>query len=126
MPDLLGCQDAVVTDLPSTGFSLTSFGLKVASWSVILRPKALSTFAPSASLLRLSLFSGVGWYRCCCRRLLSRRSKPFVHALISCKRGSLVVDDRLVLMVVSEAARDGTPLYVENRFEVRLEVSCVE
>jgi len=54
------CQDAVVSDLPSAGFSLISFGLNVASWSVILRPKALSTFAPSASLLRLSLFSGVG------------------------------------------------------------------
>ena len=120
----MGCQDAVVTDLPSAGFSLTSFGLNVASWSVILRPNALSTLAPSANLLRLSLFSGVGVYRCCCRRLLSRRSKPFVHALISWRRGS-VEDDLLVLTVVSDAAREGTPLYVENRFEVRLEVNCV-
>ena len=34
-----------------------------------------------------------------------------------------MVDDLLVLTVVSEAAREGTPLYEENRFEVRFEVS---
>ncbi len=36
-----------------------------------------------------------------------------------------MVDDLLVLTVFSEAAREGTPLYEENRFEVRFEVSCV-
>ena len=61
---------------------------KVASWSVILLPRARSTLAPRASLLRLSVFSGVGAYRCCCRRFCSRRSKPCPHSLISCMRGS--------------------------------------
>lgn len=53
-------HEAVVTDLLTPGFSLRIRGLMAASWSVILRSNALSTFAPSASLLRFSLFSGVG------------------------------------------------------------------
>lgn len=100
-------HEAVVTDLDTPGFSLRMRGLIAASWSVILRSKALSTFAPSASLLRFSLFSGVGWYRCCCKRLLSSRSKPWVHSFISCRRGSaFVVEEVLVLTVFSDAAKD--------------------
>ena len=112
----------MVTDLPIPAFSFIILGLNVASWSVILRPSALSTFAPKASLLRLSVFSGVGWYRCCCRRFCSRRSKPCVHSLISCIRGSPFGDDEeLVCWVLSEAAREGTPLKVESRLEVRFD-----
>ena len=118
-------HDAVVTDLPMPAFSSINFGLNVASWSVILRPSARSTLAPKASLLRLSVFSGVGWYRCCCRRFCSRRSNPCVHSLISCIRGSLFDDeDALVCEVLSEAARDGTPLKVEKRLDVRLDATC--
>ena len=118
-------QDAVVTDRVTSGFSLMTFGRNVASWSVIRRPSARSTLAPRASLLRLSLFSGVGWYRCCWRRLLSSRSKPVDHSLISWRRGSWLEVEVVVVMVLSEAAMEGTPLYVEKRFEVRLEVTCI-
>ena len=117
-------HNAVVTDLPIPVFSSSNFGLNVASWSVNLRSSARSTFAPKASLLRLSVFSGVGWYRCCCRRFCSKRSKPCVHSLISCIRGSLLDDDELVCEVLSDAARDGTPLKVENRLDVRLDATC--
>lgn len=46
--------------LSIAGFSLNTLGRKMASCDVILLPKALSTFAPRASLLKLSLFSAEG------------------------------------------------------------------
>jgi len=107
----------VVADRSTIGFSLRTLGRRTASWLVILRPSALSTFAPKASLLRLSDFSGLGWYRCCCRRWLFSLSIFFVHSLISCIRGSPFEDE----IVLSEAATEGTPLYVEKRFEARFE-----
>ena len=103
-------HDAVVTDLPIPAFSLISFGRNVA-------------LAPKASLLRLSVFSEVGAYRCCCNLFCSRRSNPCVHSLISCIRGSLLVCDALVWVVLSEAASEGTPLKVEKRLELRLEAT---
>jgi len=33
------------------------------------------------------------------------------------------VDEALVVMVASEAAREGTPLKVENRFDARFDVT---
>lgn len=41
--------------------------------------------------------------------------------MISCILESPFGDDELVCWVLSEAARDGTPLNVENRFDVRLD-----
>lgn len=38
-------------------------------------------------------------------------------------RGSPLFDDALVCEVLSEAARDGTPLKVENRLDVRLDAT---
>lgn len=98
-----------VAALSRMGFSLSVRGRRMASWLVILRPKALSTLAPNANLLRFSDFSGVGWYLCCCSRLLLSRSRPCDHSLISWMRGSPVVEEEV--MVFSDAASDGgTPL----------------
>jgi hypothetical protein len=41
-------------------------------------------------------------------------------------RGSPFDDDALVYWVLSEAARDGTPLNVENRFEVRFDATWTD
>jgi len=92
-------------------------GLRMtASWPVILRPKARSTFAPRASLFRLSDFSAVGTNRCWVRGLFSRRSRPSCKWEMSAILGSPL--GRL-LFVRSEAASEGLPLMVENRFEFR-------
>ena len=117
-----GCHIAVEADLSTAAFSLSGLSFIVASWSVIRRPSARSTFAPSASLLKLSVFSCVGAYRCCCKRSCSKRSKPCVHSLISATRGSLVAVLPIVLVVVSEAAVDEA-LKVEKRLEVRFEAT---
>jgi hypothetical protein len=77
----------------STFFSLNVFGLKTASWPDMRRPRARSSFAPSASLLMSSVFSLVKAYLCCTRRLSSRRSKPAFHDLMSCALGSPEVDE---------------------------------
>ena len=100
---------AVVAALSIADFSLIAF-LGAASWLLSLRFKALSTFAPNASLLKFSLFSALGTNRCCCRRLLSRREKPISHSLISAMRGSPFASEVLVLTVLSETASEGAPL----------------
>lgn len=116
-------HDVVVVSLSRAFFSLKdeAFGRMTASWLVILRPRARSTLAPSASLFRLSAFSGVGTNRCFARGLFSKRSMPSEYSLISAIRGSAL--DRLE-MVLSEGARDGVLLMVEKRLELRLELSC--
>lgn len=76
-----------------TFFSFNTFGLKTASCPVILLPRARSSFAPRASLLRSSFFSLLRVYRCWVRRLSSRRSNPAFHDLISWARGSPAVDE---------------------------------
>ena len=44
--------------------------------------------------------------------------------MISCRRESLLVEELLVLTVLSEGAREGTPLKVEKRLDVRFDVTC--
>ena len=121
--DQQGDQAFVVADLPIPAFSLSIFGLNVASWSVILRPKARSTLAPSANLLKLSVFSCVGAYLCCCSCFCSSRCRPCDHSLISAIRGSPAVVVATVWVVASEAAIEGA-LKVENLFEVRFDATC--
>lgn len=74
-------------------FSLMTFGRKTASWPDMRRASARSSFAPRASLLMLSVFSVLSMYRCCTKRLSSRRSNPSFHDLISCAFGSPAVDE---------------------------------
>ena len=86
-----------------------------ASWPVILRPRARSTLAPSASLLRLSVFSVLGTNRCFVRGLFSKRSRPSRRLLYSVTLGSPLGR----LPVVRSEAIEGLPLTVENLFEAR-------
>lgn len=86
-------------------------GLRMtASWPVILRPRARSTFAPRASLFRLSDFSAVGTNRCLVSGLFSRRSNPSWRWEMSAIRGS---------PLGRSEASEGLPLTVENRLELR-------
>ena len=85
-----------------------------ASWLPMRRPSARSTLAPRAILERCSLFSELGEYRCCCRRLLSKRSSPLANSLMSW------LEESAEEAVVCDA-NEGTPLMVEKRLEARFE-----
>ena len=102
--------EVVPSDFSESGLRIT------ASWPVILRPRARSTFAPRASLFKLSDFSAVGTNRCLVSGLFSRRSKPSWRWEMSAIRGSPL--GRLPF-VRSDAASEGLPLTVENRLEAR-------
>lgn len=88
-----------------------------ASWPVILRSRARSTFAPSASLFRLSDFSALGTNRCSVRGWFFRRSK---NALCRLPKYSMRGSPLGRLPVLSEAASEVVlPLVVERRLEFR-------
>lgn len=94
---------------------IAGFARMTASWPVILRPRARSTLAPKASLLRLSVFSVLGINRCFVRGLFSKRSRPSRRLLYSVTLGSPLGR----LPVVRSEAIEGLPLTVENLFEAR-------
>lgn len=94
---------------------IAGFARMTASWPVILRPRARSTLAPRASLLRLSVFSVLGINRCFVRGLFSKRSRPSRRLLYSVTLGSPLGR----LPVVRSEAIEGLPLTVENLFEAR-------
>lgn len=99
-----------------TAFSFSTGSRMTASWLVILRPRARSTLAPNANLLKSSVFSGVGTKRCFRRGLFSRRSSPSRRLWKSASLGSPAGRPA---KVVSDEATVGASLTVENRLEVR-------
>jgi hypothetical protein len=102
----------------STNTGRPDRGRITASWAVMRRSSARSSLAPKASLESSSLLVLEASYRWACRCLLSRRSRPVLHSLISRMRES-----PLLARVASEAATEGA---VERRLEARFEATCRE
>lgn len=114
-------EDLPWLNTPASVSQLALFSLRIgfrmtASWPVMRRPRARSTFAPRASLFILSVFSAVGTKRCFWRGLFSKRSKPSPRWWISVSLGSPLGK---LAAVRSEGAIEGVPLTVENLLEVR-------
>ena len=111
-----GCAEFSRPSSHAAVFSLRTFvfGLWTASWFAILLSNALSSLAPKAIFDRLSRFSLVGWYLCCWSLWDSNLSRPEARRLISC----------ILSPVFVETVELDIPLTTENRFELRVEVTC--
>lgn len=81
-----------VSTYACTFFSPNTFVRNTASCPLILLASARSNLAPSANLLISSVFWSFSAYRCCTRRLSSRRSNPAFHDLMSDDLGSPAVE----------------------------------
>ena len=96
---------------------LVFFLRMTASWPPRRLSSARSSFAPSASLLKFSLFSLLGTNRCEASFLFSSFSSSSVMTLSSCATGSQVLE-------ATEGVSVGAVLYVLYRVDARLDESC--